>query len=120
MVDRGDIKDLGEVIDTERSTSRRNSIVQSERCGAHAEAMSEASRSGTRFLPSDINQLSRVTNAESKWLRHTYMCVYAGTANIQTTCFTICNIYTSSSNIRSCVSRPSRGQLFRKRTREIL
>lgn len=52
----------GEVIDTERSTSRRNSIVQSERCGAHAEATSEASRSGTRFLATDINQLSRVTN----------------------------------------------------------
>lgn len=30
--------------------------------GAHAEAMSKASRSGTRFLPTDINQLSRVTN----------------------------------------------------------
>ena len=39
MDGRRDIKDLvGEVIDTERSTSRRNSIVQSERCGAHAEA----------------------------------------------------------------------------------
>lgn len=63
MDGREDIKDLaGEVIDTERSTSRRNSIVQSERCGAHAEAMSKASRSGTRFLPTDINQLSRVTN----------------------------------------------------------
>lgn len=63
MDGRRDIKDLvGEVIDTERSTSRRNSIVQSERCGAHAEATSEASRSGTRFLPTDINQLSRVTN----------------------------------------------------------
>ena len=63
MDGRRDIKDLvGEVIDTERSTSRRNSIVQSERCGAHAEATSEASRSATRFLPTDINQLSRVTN----------------------------------------------------------
>lgn len=42
MDGRRNIKDLvGEVIDTERSTSRRNSIVQSERCGAHAEATSK-------------------------------------------------------------------------------
>jgi len=51
----------GEVIDTERSTSRRNSIVQSERCGEHAEPTSEASR----FLPAVINQLLSDERTES-------------------------------------------------------
>lgn len=72
--------------------------------------MSAASESATRFLPTDINQLSRVTNEcrleESVRSRRTAHHTYVKTMSDQT-CFTIRCIYASvvRSNVRPRVKK---------------